>query len=189
MDVVAASERDKYERMWAHPDYHLGSPGERAVPLFLSAVPVSKGDTIVDAGAGSGRASVALALAGHAVTMLDFCRNAVEPPAQGLPYIDAVLWDLPELSFDWLYCVDVLEHIPREKVDLVLDGLARIASRGGYLQACCCEDNCGALIGETLHLTVEPPDWWAARVALRWPILKDVSSGSYAQFVVGRPYA
>ena len=54
--TVADLERDKYRRMWAEPSYHQGSPGERAVPLCLHALPMQPGETVVDAGAGSGRA-------------------------------------------------------------------------------------------------------------------------------------
>jgi SAM-dependent methyltransferase len=181
----ATTEREKYRRMWAEPCYHVGSPGERAVPLCLASLPMQPGETVVDAGAGSGRGAVLLEKAGLAVTLLDFCHTAVEPPAQHLPYIDALLWDLPPLSFDWVYCVDVLEHIPPVHVEQVLDGLARIATKGMYLQICCVDDNCGRAIGETLHLTVHPPAWWHPLVAARWPILADLSRGCYAIYATG----
>lgn len=183
--TLADRERDKYRRMWASPNYHLGSPGERAVPRCLKALSMQPGETVVDAGAGSGRGAVLLEQAGLKVTLLDFCRDAVEPPAQHLPYIDAVLWDLPDIACDWVYCVDVLEHIPTEKVDDVLNGLARVATKGAYLQICCVEDGCGEEIGETLHLTVRPPEWWKTLVETRWPILEDLSYGCYAVFAVG----
>ena len=185
---LAEQERHKYAKIWARPEYHVGSPGERAVPIFLHYVPPARRTTVVDAGCGSGRGAVRLAHAGFEVTCLDFCRTAVEPAAQGFPYIDAVLWEMPPaLSFDWVYCVDVLEHIPTEKVDAVLDGLARLATQGGFLQICCLPDNHGSLIGDTLHLTIQKPNWWKPRIAERWPIVADHSTGEYATYVVGAP--
>lgn len=185
---LAEVERDKYRRMWAEPCYHIGSPGERAVPLCLKSLPMQPGETVVDAGAGSGRGAVQLVNAGLDVTLLDFCHEAVEPPAKDLPYIDAVLWELPPLSFDWVYCVDVLEHIPPTQVEAVLDGLARSSTKGAFLQICCVEDGCGAAIGETLHLTVHPPSWWKPFIEARWPILADLSHDCYAIYATGPAY-
>ena len=68
------------------------------------------------------------------------------------------------LSFDWSFCCDVLEHIPPEKVDAVLQTILRSTDRGGLLTIAHYPDSMGSRIGETLHLTVKPWAWWAERL-------------------------
>jgi len=64
--------------------------------------------------------------------------------------------------FDYGFCCDVMEHIPTEFTMLVL---YRILSscKTTWFQIALVPDNCGQLIGETLHLTVRPFTWWLNR--------------------------
>src|SRR5690606_13000880 len=98
---------------------------------------------------------------GMDVVMVDFAPNA---PEVELPFVEACLWcmDLPQR--DWGYCVDVMEHIPEERVD---DALACIASacRDAYFAISCAPADMGELIGETLHVTVKPQAWWEEKLA------------------------
>lgn len=183
------TERDKYRRMWAHKDYRISSPGDRAVPTFINSVSWRKGETLIDLGCGTGRASKKLAEYGFLVTMLDFCEDAVE--VKDLPFIEANLWDLPSSlpAFDWVYCSDVLEHLPPEHVDAALDGIARLTKKGGFLQIACFQDGCGSLIGEELHLTVHPPTWWDGKVRQRWVVNQELSDPQYAVYMIGEAYA
>ena len=95
--------------------------------------------------------------------------------------------------FDWIYCVDVLEHLPTEQIDAALDGFTHITRHGGFLQIALFEDGCGNLIGETLHLTVQPYAWWHEKIAARWT-LGHAQEGTdvrgidgYATFLLGAP--
>jgi len=184
--TTAEREQQKYRRMWAHDQYHFASPGERAVPTFLNACHPPAGDSLVDIGAGTGRAGQKMEEAGLRVTLLDCCPEANETP---LPCLEVILWDLPPTlpRFDWIYCVDVMEHIPPEYIDQTLDHMVKLTGKGGYLQVCCVPDNCGKLIRETLHLTIQPAEWWAQHVAARWPILSHSADGTYATFILGSP--
>ena len=184
--TTAEREQQKYRRMWAHDQYHFASPGERAVQTFLNVCQPPAGDSLVDIGAGTGRAGQKLSHAGLRVTLLDCCPEANETP---LPCLEVILWDLPATlpRFDWIYCVDVMEHIPTEYVEQTLDHMVKLTGKGGYLQVCCVPDNCGKLIKETLHLTIQPAEWWAQHVAARWPILSHTADGTYATFILGSP--
>lgn len=167
--ITAEAEREKYRRMFAHPSYRIGSPGQREVVNFLRRVPWTKGDTLVDLGAGCGWASRDLAKAGLNVFMLDIVKSVDEDI--NLPFIESCLWTLPEsLQFDWIYSVDVMEHIPPEHVDAVLDGMAKMTRRGGVIQVAMFPDDHGKFIGEKLHLTVMPEEWWREKIAARWRI-------------------
>lgn len=190
---LATTERTKYQRMWRESAYRQWSPGGASVPQFLEGVTWQPGQTVVDLGCGTGRAADLMASRGLSVTLVDFCREAVE---RGSPdFIDANLWDLPPSlgPFDWIYCVDVLEHLPTEHIDTALDGFARITRLGGFLQIALFEDHCGTLIGETLHLTIQPHEWWREKIASRWTILgdgegKDVrGNDGYSKFLLGAP--
>lgn len=185
------TERDKYERMWNESSYSNWSPGEAAVGTFVGIVPWAQDDSLVDLGCGTGRAGLVLSKLGFNVTLLDFCQRAVQ--ATHLPFVEACLWDLPFMRFDWIYCVDVLEHIPPEMVDQVLQQMAKITNKGGYLQIALFEDHCGKTIGETLHLTLESPEWWLAQIGKHWPVtyIKDSrdirGNDGYAKFILGAP--
>lgn len=154
------TELAKYQKMWARPEYRKWSPGQNAVGTFLTHCKWRVRDTVVDLGCGTGRAGAVLADHGLQPTLLDFCYEAIEQPTK-LPIIVANLWELPIWpQYDWVFCVDVLEHIPEEKMDDVLRGIGMLMRRGGYLQIAMFEDGCGSAIGEKLHMTVRPLEWW-----------------------------
>lgn len=158
------AEREKYERIWSHKDYHANSPGERLAPYFLKCVPFKPKQTVIDLGCGTARASRELIAAGLQVYLLDHV-NAVDPSIK-LPFISANLWALPSLrGFDWFYCCDVMEHIPTEKVDRVLDNIAALTTKGGFFQIALFPDEWH---GEVLHLTVESGEWWVKKLKERW---------------------
>jgi SAM-dependent methyltransferase len=158
-------EREKYARIWSHKEYSDNSPGERLVPYFLKHVPFTPGDDLIDLGCGTGRAGAALGREGLQVYLFDHV-NAVEFGIH-LPFIEGNLWEPFDLfGFDWFYCCDVMEHIPPEKVDRVLDNIAALATKGGFFQIALFPDE---WFGEVLHLTVESSDWWTKKLQARWP--------------------
>lgn len=56
-------------------------------------------------------------------------------------------------------CTDVMEHIPPEDVETVLRNIVT-SCRHCFFQISCVPDHMGELIGEQLHLTVQPYAWW-----------------------------
>lgn len=162
-DPLIAAERAKYERMWAEASYRQWSPGEAVAEEAFRRCGMAYGETLYDAGCGTGRAARKFRDMGLHVEMLDIADNA---PGVELPFHRVCLWALPGLEpFDWVFSADVLEHIPTERVPATLDGLARLATKGGFLQIALFEDSFGARIGETLHLTVKPAAWWLDAIA------------------------
>ena len=178
--ITAEAEREKYRKIWAIPGYRSNSPGESLVSTFIKQAKWYKGDSLLDAGCGTGRAGLALHRADIRVTLLDLCETSVDPaPREALPFMQACLWDLRTeliLPFTWVYCCDVLEHIPTEHVDAVLDNLAKLGVKGVFMQIALWADAWGDKIGETLHLTVQPPAWWMEKITARWPVEYHVMS-------------
>lgn len=172
--ITEDQEREKYEKIWQVAGYRQNSPGENLVPLFLEKCPWQPCDRVIDLGCGTGRAGKALAAQGLKVTLLDITTNALDRDATiiDLPFLNGNVWDLPFYGrpWDWIFSSDVLEHIPPEHVDKALDCMARTTGKGGFLQIACHPDGFGDVIGEKLHLTVQPFDWWEKKLRQRWEV-------------------
>lgn len=159
---VAERERAKYEAVWKNDAYRNFSPGEFVLPLFRQMVRPKVKDTLVDIGAGTGRASRLLSNEGWKVTMLDFASNAKEVD---LPFIDANIFETWTYSGRWSqgYCCDVLEHMPPEKIDTALANIFGACKRV-FFSIHFGEDNFGKTIGHPLHLTIRPFAWWVEKL-------------------------
>lgn len=93
--------------------------------------------TCLDVGCGFGRALPVLRQAAEQVTGVDVAPAMVER-ARALDYTHVVLGDGHDLpfaaeSFDLVVCLGVLEHIPTERLPLVVAELARVLRPGGVL--------------------------------------------------------
>lgn len=171
MTTILDTEREKYQDVWASIDtYAEYAPGLTRAPMFLDMVGAARG-TLLDAGTGSGRGALALKAAGFEVYLCDVTPAGIVPEAQALPYSDACLWrDLAPIArgvghpgrtrFDFVYCCDVLEHVPPQFTMLAIDQLLRVTKRGLFLSISLQPDNFGAWIGQPLHQTVNQYRWW-----------------------------
>ena len=168
--MEAIAEREKYQRVWAIPAYRNFSPGEHVLPLFRQMVRGKPG-SLVDIGAGTGRATQKLARLGWDVWAVDLVADANECPE--LRYLERditedVVW-LREAHakpkvWDQGYCCDVMEHLPQEKVDDALENIF-CNCRRVFFSIHFGPDNFGKAIGHPLHLTVMPFEWWRAKLA------------------------
>lgn len=168
MDELTRRERSKYERMAAQEGY--GNSFElQFVNDAIAQLGIPLGGKLWDFGAGTGKCILAFRQAGIEASGFDITKDRVKPEAEGY-ILQTTLWDLPKdvSPHDCGFCSDVMEHIPTEKVDDVLKEIARLNIRGIYFTISLVQDNCGKLIGEPLHLTVKPIDWWEARLKLHW---------------------
>lgn len=151
-------EEDKYKAMWGHADYRKHSTGHNSVEKAVRALQIQVGDTLIDFGCGTARATKAFIDGGVRAVGIDIAENALE---QDVPFHKGFLWDIPQdMKAKFGYCCDVMEHIPTEKVDEVLSNISRAVEAGAFFVIDSAPDECGVLIGAPLHLTVRPQEWW-----------------------------
>lgn len=154
-------EAAKYEKMWSIADYRDLSPGEKAAGRFIEVAGLKPGfGRIIDFGCGTGRGALRLHDLGHDVLMVDFASNCLDEAARRLPFMQMDLRKPLDVSARYGFCVDVMEHIPPNDVECVVRNILDSAP-ATFFQISTVPDNMGSLIGETLHLTVRPHEWWA----------------------------
>lgn len=155
---LAAQERETYEAVWAVPAYTTsGSPGAQLLPLFLDMMAERKawhGDSVLDAGCGAGAGALALQAEGFRVTLADITDAGLSDEARTLPFHQVPLWtDLRRVAgyHDWVYCCDVLEHVPPALTMLVVSRLLEVARKGVFLSIGLVPDVFGVWVGKPLH--------------------------------------
>ena len=171
------AEKSKYTRMWGFSSYRAGSPELRVVNRILDHIGPDP-TTIAVFGVGCGKAVPHYFNAGHDITLIDIAANCLDADIRNLvnhnlnriEFIEACLWMLPDFPMvDFGICVDVLEHIPTPMVAPVLGEIGS-HTRRGFLQIALHDEGYGPEhIGEDLHLTVQPPEWWCPLLTTYFP--------------------
>ncbi len=165
-------EQEKYRKAWDQSRYRLCSPGEQTVPLMLMHMPLTAESELLDFGCGTGRAArLVHRTVGCQVTMLDFVRSCLDDSVRSYlrEHPETMRFQLVDLERPIPYhaafgiCADVMEHIPQEKVERVLANILKSANCV-WFQISTVPDHLGSLIDETLHVTVQPHDWWKAEL-------------------------
>lgn len=165
---LLAAERALYQDIWTSvEDYAAHAPGEMYLPIFLSLVGEPNGVTVLDAGTGSGKGALALVRAGFDVRLCDVTDAGLVDDATALPFTNACLWhDLSAIGpVEYVYCTDVLEHVPPQFTMLAIRNLLAIANRGVFLTVSLVPDNFGVWAGKSLHQSVFPFTWWRDSLA------------------------
>jgi SAM-dependent methyltransferase len=200
MDDVALEEKRKYDLLWTKvPGYRDVSPGQDLAPLFLALVKkeLDGGQTLIDFGCGTGRAAKEFLIHDLRVQLVDISPECLDQEIQFLLHVDerlqfheACLWDLPKeiKSAPWLFCCDVLEHIPENRIDAVLKNMALRMENKGLFSICMKEEHCRGQLEFPLHLTVRPLEWWHEQLGNHFEILaeKSIEEGLYGVYFVGK---
>ena len=181
-EPLAQRERLKYEKIWTFKEYRESSPGLRLVDRFLKNVRVLPENIVIDFGVGSGKAAKEIKQRTSCFMIgVDIAQNCLDPDVKLDWFICTNLWKkiavLTALDAcpDWNiklrkkescigYCTDVMEHIPEEKIKDVFKTIACAAEKT-FFNVALFDDSMGQqLIGESLHLTVKPKEWWGAQL-------------------------
>lgn len=178
---IQEQEANAYAELWSSVSaYRRNSPGEQYARVFHDIVN-DAGATVLDAGCGEGRGMVALAKLGYHVAGVDITDAGLNAEARAYPFIKETVWnDLRPVvyilhasqkdvfaadSVDYIYCCDVLEHLPTQYTMLAVDQMLRVTKKGLFLSIFFIQDGYGPWVGRPLHQTVQPFTWW--RDALR----------------------
>lgn len=163
MPTIWSRERDTYEAAWQVPGYTAHSPGLTYLDTFLEMAQPREGARVLDAGCGQGVAGVALAARGYQVQLCDLTDAALTDDARRLSYAVTPLWaPLRRVlqPVEWVYCCDVLEHVPPTFTMLVVSRLLELATRGVFLSIALERDHYGVWVGTPLHRTVQSYSEW-----------------------------
>jgi SAM-dependent methyltransferase len=163
-------ERETYESIWAMNAYReASSPGQMFVQMFMEMAKPRSSDSvmgaasILDAGCGGGKGAISLAEQGFDVSMCDLTNAGLDAEAMRFPFVQIPLWEklTPHVGFkDYVYCCDVLEHIPPQFTMLVVSRLLEVARKGVFLSISLMPDHFGVWVGRPLHLSVQTfPQW------------------------------
>lgn len=66
--------------------------------------------------------------------------------------------------YDIVICIDVLEHIPIEDIDYILNKLSSLTEKYIFLNVGCY--SAAALLpnGKNAHINIQPPEWWYEQI-------------------------
>lgn len=193
--TLSKTERIKYEKTYTLAEYnhaaHLISYSD--IQKLVNYFKIKPGQSVTDIGCGNGHIAVWLLKNNFKAIGLDIAFNCLDDTNKGLfPFLYCSIWEANHLfKSDYFHCVDVMEHIPTEKVDETLRVIAHNVCRGGIFTICLRPDGLGKLIGETLHLTVQDKDWWKARLKKQWKIVHTIKYDDvdpHATFIVSHHY-
>lgn len=179
MDDVALIEREKYLAVWNRQEYRNVSPGMLETERAAMVCDMRAGMSLIDFGSGPCRATAWFKnVQGMNVVGVDFAPNARETD---VPFVEACLWELPDtlLPADFGFCCDVMEHIPEQKIDAVLQGIASRSKIGCYFRIATRPDKMGPrLINKPLHMTVKEGEFWRRKVENHFPIVDVIENST-----------
>ena len=160
-------EKEKYERAWADDRYRAGAGGTNYVADFIKRFGINNDHTVIEFGCGEGRAAAQMATVAREVMLVDIAANCLSKKVEqslGDKFFRHDISEPLDVTADFGFCVDTMEHFPPEQIDQVLKNIFAIAPKC-YFQICTLPDGFGKIVGAPLHLSVFKPAWWKDKMA------------------------
>lgn len=162
--TIEETERTKYERVWKEDAYRQVCHSKVLWDEHRDCFP-NEFDSALDIGCGMGLMLAEWSKQGKEVYGIDIAMNCLHPDVAEDKLFIHPLWSIPPRTtvkdrFDVGVCADVMEHIPRGKVSESLHCIANYCKHIVFK----IDHAENTFIGETLHLTIEPVQWWIAQM-------------------------
>ncbi len=133
---------------------------------------------VFDAGCACGSILQGFKKLGHKVVGMDLNKHMIDLGKQEFGFLDSELMagsiaetPLPDESVDLLHTAQVLEHIPDEYTDAILDEFVRITKKGGRIFVCLDAIKAGQTkemyMGDPTHVNIQPTLYWTRKFAKR----------------------
>ena len=146
------------EQNLAGEDVYVGKSLIGHLPAIQALVEATGTKSLLDYGAGKGRLAMELV-------------KLLKRPIRITPYDPAIPgWDAEPEPDEMVACIDVLEHIEPERLDVVLDHLARLVKRVGYFTVHTGPAERILPDGRNAHLIQEKPTWWLPKIMARFEL-------------------
>ncbi len=184
MDEETLNEKKKYDVIWRDDlsDKECNS-GEAFVSFFFDGFEgeIRAGQTIIDFGCKTARVTKDFLAKGLNVTLVDTSPYSVDEEIRKLltlfssqvHFVQACLWQLPNSlkAAYWIYCCEVLEHIPQDSIDTVLAQMAQRMRFGGYFSICLKDNATNKKLNRPPMLTVKGKAWWEKKLQKHFTII------------------
>ncbi|NGX38952.1 MAG: hypothetical protein KR126chlam1_00269 [Chlamydiae bacterium] len=178
MEQSANAEKANYDVIWRDtPTRRNSSPGKDFAPFFFDGFKgeIRAGQTLIDFGCGTALVAKEFLSKGLNIRLVDISPYALDQEIRNLlalfsaqvQFVQGCLWQLPESlkSAYWIYCCDVLENIPEESIEPVLEGIAARMRFGGYFSIRLKEDIASS------RRAVKEKRWWEHKLSKYFTIV------------------
>lgn len=151
-----------YDKAFRDPDY---SPKEDYKVEYVKTWAEQHDlNTLLDVGCGRGHYLKALLNEGFDVIGLEPSKYLCENVLKDFQVINEDILTYAKrnkVEWDGMYCMDVLEHIPKGKIDATLEALKTFSHKALFGIA----NHSDVVDGTELHLIQEYPAWWEAKLS------------------------
>jgi hypothetical protein len=158
-------EVEKYTKLWDLPQGYGNNwdhPYWKEIGEFVREQMGFNGyESILDVGGGNGGMRKFFPAAGY--TTLDIAPNSGADIIADISEYDLGPEDAG--SYDWVVAIDMLEHLPTDRVHDALRNINNLVRCGAVFLISTRPDRGGKKIGATLHMTVREPGWWVNQLA------------------------
>lgn len=185
VDPILKMETDKYAKVWQHPEYKFWSGEVAEVGRIIEWARKKPIKNILIIGCGEGYGLHYLSREGFSVHGIDLV-NVVRFKSLKSSMTVVPVWDtgIRSLSYDACIAIDVLEHIPHDRIIQSVQEIGRV-SKFFYFSISCKQDRMGKLINDTLHMTVKPA-WWWVQVISKYLSVETFTGSPKSVKIIGR---
>lgn len=159
--MITISEEYRLQQAALHANPNYGVASVLFAPMVAQIIKQSNIRSVSDYGAGKQRLRDALITEG--ITDLEYAAYDPAFPEYGIPQ-----------PADLVCCIDVLEHIEPEYLDVVLSELRAITTNLGFLTVHCGPARKSLPDGRNAHLIQQPVGWWQRKLAGFFQLAKPI---------------